>query len=257
MSSRIMLALTGLILAIIIAVIAYGATTPRSTPSVEASGLNAPSNQTALVDTSGISVSGTGKVQVKPNLATTSIGVETVATTLAEATSQSNTKSQAIIDKIKALGVADKDIQTSAYNISPVTNQPRQGESPKITGYRVNNQLSVTIRKIDEVGKILDAVVAAGANNIYGISFGVDNPATYQQQARAAAVKDAQDKAGQLAKAAGITLGKVISINEGGTTPIPYLRSGVAPAALAADSVPIATGEMEVSITVEMRFAVQ
>ncbi|HET7376778.1 MAG TPA: SIMPL domain-containing protein [Anaerolineae bacterium] len=227
---------------------------PRSVPEVEASGLNAPSAQ-ATVDNSGINVSGTGRVMIKPNMATVNVGVETVSTTLAEATSQSNTKTAAIIDKIKSLGVAEKDIQTSAYNISPVTNQPKQGESPKITGYRVNNQLNVTIRKIDDVGKILDAVVAAGANNVYGISFGVDDPTPYQQQARAAAVKEAQDKAGQLAKAAGITLGKVIAINEGVSTPGPVFR-GAAPSALAAD-VPVATGELEINISVDMRFAIQ
>lgn len=256
MTSRIMFALTGLLLAVTVALIAYSSMSSPTTPSVQASGLTAPNAQSAIIDTSGINVAGTGKVHVKPNIATTSIGVETVATTLADATSQSNTKSQAIIDKIKSLGVADKDIQTSSYNISPVTNQPKQGESPKITGYRVNNQLSVTIRKIDDVGKILDAVVAAGANNVYGISFGVDDPTPYQQQARAAAIKDAQDKAAQLAKAAGITLGKVISISEGGSTPIPIMRGAVA-ASLAADSVPISTGELDVSITVDMRFAVQ
>ncbi|MBI5033106.1 MAG: SIMPL domain-containing protein [Chloroflexi bacterium] len=257
MNSRIMLALTGLIVAITVAIIAYGTAPQRTTQSAEASGLNAPNNQTAIVDTSGISVLGTGKVHVKPNIATTNIGVETVATTLAEATSQSNTKTQAIIDKVKSMGVAERDIQTSAYGVSPITNQPKQGESPKITGYRVSNQLRVTIRKIDDVGKILDAVVAAGANNIYGISFGVDDPTTFQQQARAAAIKDAQDKAGQLAKAAGITLGKVISINEGSTAPIPLMRDSIGAATLAAPDVPIATGEMDISITVEMRFAVQ
>lgn len=256
MSSRIMFALTGLFLAVTVALIAYNSMTPTSAPLVQASGSNAPSAQSAIIDTSGIDVSGTGKVHVKPNIATTNIGVETVAPTLTDATSQSNTKTQAIIDKIKSLGVADKDIQTSSYNISPITNQPKQGESPKITGYRVSNQLSVTIRNINDVGKILDAVVAAGANNVYGISFGVDDPTSYQQQARAAAIKDAQDKAAQLAKAAGITLGKVISISEGGTTPVPVFRAAAAPS-LASAEVPISTGELDVTITVDMRFAVQ
>jgi uncharacterized protein YggE len=227
--------------------------TPPTSPTIEASGLALPSAQTS--NDTGISVSGQGRVRIKPNLATTSIGVETAAATLAEATSQSNAKMTAIIDKIKGLGVAEKDIQTTAYNVTPVTNVSRQGEPPRITGYRVLNQLSITIRKIDDVGKILDAAVAAGANNVYGISFGVDDPTPYQQQARAAAVKDAQDKATQLAKAAGITLGKVISITEGGVTPVPVLRGAVMTAEAA--SVPIEAGEMEIVISVNMRFGVQ
>lgn len=256
MFNRIALGLAGLIGLMVAGVIAYSALTPHLTPAVEASGLALPNSQ-ASADTSGITVSGSGVVRVKPNIATTSIGVDTTAATLADATSQSNTKMTAIISQIKSQGVLDKDIQTTSYNVSPITNQPKQGESPKITGYRVTNQVNVTIRKIDDVGKILDAAVAAGANNVYGISFSVDDPTTYQQQARAAAVKDALDKAGQLAKAAGVTLGKVISINESGLTPRPVFRAAAPVAGLADSSVPVETGEMQITISVDMRFGVQ
>ena len=256
MFNRIMFALAALIALGTVGVIAYSAITPRVAPSVEASGLALPNLQ-STAESGGISVSGAGVVRVKPNIATTSVGIETTAETLADATSQSNSKMAAIIDKIKSIGVADKDIQTTSFNISPIMNQPKQGESPKITGYRVDNQVNVTIRKIDDVGKILDAVVAAGANNVFGISFSVDDATPYQQQARAAAVKDAMDKAGQLAKAAGITLGKVISINEGGVTPRPVFRAAAAPSALADSTVPVETGEMQISITVDMRFGIQ
>jgi len=256
MLNRIMLTLAVLIALGTVGAIGYAAMTPRTASSVEASSLALPSLQ-STTDSSGITVSGTGVVRVKPNIATTNVGIETTAATLADATSQSNTKMTAIIDKIKSMGVADKDIQTSSFNISPIMNQPKQGESPKITGYRVNNQVNVTIRKIDDVGKILDAVVAAGANNIFGISFSVDDPTPYQQQARAAAVKDAMDKAGQLAKAAGITVGKVISINESGVTPRPIFRAATASPAFADSTVPVETGEMQISITVDMRFGIQ
>jgi hypothetical protein len=254
MFTRIVLALAALALLATAGLIVYVAS-PRSVPAIEASTAALPSAQ-ATTDTSGISVSGTGRVRIKPNIATLSIGVETRATTLAEATSQANTRMTAVTEKIKSLGVADKDIQTTAFNITPLTEQ-KQGSAPVITGYRVNNQLSVTVRKIDDVGKILDAVVAAGANNVYGITFGVDDPAPYQQQARAAAIKDAQDKAGQLAKAAGVTLGKVISINEGGVSPSPILRAASAPVAMTMATTPVETGEMELTVTVEMRFGVQ
>jgi len=100
------------------------------------------------------------------------------------------------------------------------------------------------------------AMVAAGANNIYGIWFGVDDPTPYQQQARAAAIKDAQDKAAQLAKAANVALGKVISISEGSAAPGPVLRAA-APMAVGAAEVPVETGELEIDVSVDVRFAVQ
>ena len=255
MINRTVIALAALVILVAAGVVVYGVMTPRVTPAVEASTAALPSAQASASD-AGIFVSGLGRVRVKPNIATASVGVETTATALADAVNQTNTKMNAIIEKIKALGVAEKDIQTIAYNIYPVTQQRPNTTTQTITGYRVNNQLSMTIRKIEDVGKILDAVVAAGANNVYGISFGVDDPTTYQQQARLAAVKDAQDKAAQLAKGAGITLGKVVSITEGGIAPSPVFRSGGVMAAEAA-SVPIETGDLEISISVSMRFAVQ
>jgi hypothetical protein len=203
-----------------------------------------------------ISVSGTGKVRAKPNLATASIGVETIYPTLAEAVNQNNTKMATVTAKAKSLGIADKDIQTIAYNVYPLTQQ-KDNVAPTITGYRVNNQVNVTIRKIEDLGKILDAVVAAGANNVYGISFAVDDPAAFQQQARAAAVKDAQDKAGQLAKAAGVTLGKPMSISEGVASPVPVFRSAPAPAGMGGAEVSIETGELEIAVTVQIQFATQ
>jgi uncharacterized protein YggE len=257
MINRITLAIVAILLVAAIAILGYIAMTPRLAPTPASASVVTSSAQQATTDSSGIFVSGTGKVRLKPNIATASIGVEITAGNLAEATTQANAKMNAIIEKIKGLGVAEKDIQTTSYNIQPITAQPRAGVTPTITGYRVNNQLSITVRKIEDTGKVLDAVVAAGANNIYGISFGVDDPTTYQQQARAAAIKVAQDKAAQLAKAANVTLGKVISISEGSAMPQPVFRS--APAMMSADSaaVPVETGELEINVSVEMRFAVQ
>ena len=258
MINRITLAITAILLVVAIAVLGYIAVTPRLAPtSANASVVSATSAQQTTTDNSGIFVSGTGKVTLKPNTATASIGVDITAGTLADATAQSNTRMNALVEKLKGLGIADKDIQTTNYSITPITQQPKAGGTPTITGYRVSNQVSITVRKIDDTGKVLDAVVAAGANNIYGISFGVDDPTPYQQQARAAAIKDAQDKAAQLAKAANVTLGKVISINEGSVAPRPVFRAAAAPMAVGASEVPVETGELEINVSVDVRFAVQ
>jgi uncharacterized protein YggE len=255
MLKQMLIGVVALTLLIAAAVFVYVAATPRLVPgATEAAPNLAPSAQTSASD-SGIVVSGVGKVRVKPNVAQANIGVEVQAVTLADATSQSNAKSNAVIEKLKSLGVAEKDVQTINYSVQPITQQPRTGTTPAISGYRVNNQLHVTIRKMEDAGKILDAVVTAGANNIYGITFGIDDPTPFQQQARAAAVKDAQDKAGQLAKAANITLGKILFISEGGVSPRPMLRTVSVMAAEAA-SVPLETGELEISVSVDVKFAV-
>jgi uncharacterized protein len=250
--------IAAIVLVVAVAVLAYVAVTPRLAPAqANAAPISLSPAQQATTDSGGIFVSGSGKVNLKPNIATASIGVDITAATLGDATAQSNTRMSSLIDKLKALGIADQDIKTTNYSITPITQQPRSGGTPSISGYRVSNQVSITIRKIDDTGKVLDAVVAAGANNIYGISFGVDNPTPYQQQARAAAIKDAQDKATQLAKAANVTLGKVISINEGTTAPIPVFRAAAAPLAAGSSEVPVETGQLEIDVSVEMRFAVQ
>jgi uncharacterized protein YggE len=258
MQQRISLAIAAILLIVAIAILGYFAMTPRLAPTPASAGAISASTAQQTTDNTGIFVSGTGKVRIKPNTAYASIGVEITAGTLAEATTQANAKMNALIEKLKGLGIAEKDIQTTNYSINPITTQPRAGATtPTISGYRVNNQVSVTIRKIEDTGKVLDAVVAAGANNIFGISFGVDDPTPYQQQARAAAIKDAQDKAAQLAKAANVSLGKVISISEGVAAPRPVFRSAVADMAVGAAAVPIETGELEIHVSVEVRFAVQ
>ena len=251
MFKRISLTTIAIIIAIAVIVAIYIAATAQMIPSTVSA---APSSQTASSET-GIFVSGTGRVSVKPNMVQASIGVEVTANNLAEATSQANTKSNAVIEKIKSMGVDAKDIQTTNYSVQPITQQ-RPNTTPSITGYRINNQLSVRIRKMEDAGKILDAAIAAGANNIYGVSFSVDDPTPYQQQARAAAVKDAMDKAGQLAKAANIQLGKVLTISEASTAPRPIMRAANLAFSADAASVPIESGELEISVSVEMKFAV-
>lgn len=213
--------------------------------------------QTSADTNTGIVVSGQGTANAKPNVALATIGVEITAPNLTDATSQNTTKMTAVLDKLKSLGIAEKDIQTVDYSVTPIQNQPRpeSNAQPAITGYRVSNQVRVTIRKIDDVGKILDQALAAGANRVYGISFTVDDPSTFQQQARAAAIKDAQDKANQLAKNAGLTLGPVLSISEGSTGPRPF--AAAADAFSVAAAVPVQTGELQIVVSVQMRFGIK
>lgn len=205
-----------------------------------------------------IGVSGTGHVSVTPDTAVASIGVEITAPTLAAATKESSDKMTAVIAALKAQGVDAKDIQTSSYNVYPITNQPKEGETPAITGYRVSNIVTVKVRKIDDVGKVLDASLEAGANSVNSVYFIVNDPSKAQDEARIAAVKEAMAKAETLATAAGVKVGKIISISDvqAGVFPIYRTDAFQSVPAAANGAGPVETGSTEVTATVEMHFEI-
>lgn len=201
-----------------------------------------------------ITVSGTGRVTAQPDEATISIGAQITAPTLAEATEQANAIMTKVLAALKAQGIDPKEIQTSTYNVNPVTTY-NEGEPPKVTGYQVMNVVNVKVKDIANVGKVLDAGMSAGANYLGGVTFGIADSSKYETEARTAAVKDATHIAETLAAASGVKLGNVISITEGVTSappPLPYARS----AADAASAGPVETGSLEISTNVLMRFEI-
>lgn len=202
-----------------------------------------------------VTVVGHGEVKVSPDTAIISIGVETEGKTAKEALNANNTQAADIQKKLTELKIDAKDIQTSGFNVYP--NYGTDGR--QITGYRVNNTVTVKIRDLTKVSGLLDQVVQAGANSIYGISFTVDNPRTILDQARTQAMQDAKARADLLAKAAGASVGDVQIITENvGSTPIPmveYARQAVA--ADQANSVPVQAGEQTVGIDVQVTYALK
>jgi uncharacterized protein YggE len=207
---------------------------------------------------SDIGVSGTGRVSVTPDTAIASIGVEITAPTLAEATKEASEKMTAVVNAIKAAGVDAKDIQTTSYNVYPLTNSPKEGETPKITAYRVSNIVTVKVRKIADLGTILDGALEAGANSVNSVFFTVNDPSKAQDEARTAAVKEAMAKAQTLATAAGVKVGKIISISDIQGGVIPYYRSSVFESvpAQAGGAGPVESGSTEIVATVEMHFEI-
>jgi hypothetical protein len=206
-----------------------------------------------------VSVSGRGTVSVPPDTASVTVGVDVLRPTLDAAQTEATEQATAIIDAASAAGVADDDIQTANYSVTVVRDYDQNGNPADIQGYQVSNQVNLTIRSPEEVGAILDAVVAAGANNIYGIAFYVEDPTAAASQARAAAVRDARAKADELATAAGGTLGRVLSITEGFGAPPPpeiFARGGADMEAAQA-SVPIETGTSEVAVDVQITFELE
>lgn len=199
-----------------------------------------------------VTVVGQGEVRVTPDLATVQLGVETTAPTVQEALAQNTAQAQAIIDQIKALGVEDKDIQTSSFNI--YANYANEGRS--IAGYTVSNIVMVTIRDMQRAGDLLDRVVQVGANRVYGISFGLSDPGAARAQARDAAMADARVRAEQYARAGSATLGSVLVITENlGSSPIvPVLADMRGEGAQAGAPVPVQAGEQLVSAQVQVTY---
>jgi uncharacterized protein YggE len=209
--------------------------------------------------TTDIGVSATGHVFAPPDTAVASVGVEITGSTLSQATSDAATRMTAVLDKIKSLGVDPKDIATVSYNVNPITSNPKEGETPAITGYHVSNIVQVKIRILDNVGKILDAAISAGANSLNSLYFTIDDPTAIEKIARQQAAADAIAKAKTLADAAGVKLGPITSISENVSSPIPFVSRAAVPAAIGFSGGapgPVETGQTEISVTVEMHFQI-
>ncbi len=203
-----------------------------------------------------VSVSGTGRTTVTPDRFTFTVGVQTVSQTVEQAVNENNTRVAAVIAALKKQGAADKDIRTSNFSIWPQQDYS-QGHLPRILGYQVANNITVTRDKIGEAGRLLQAAVNAGVNTSSGLQFEVSEPAKGRDQGLRAAFDDARAKATLLAQAAGRTLGKALSISEGGgqQVPPPYIPRPMAMKAEAAVSeIPVESGTQETSYTVSVVF---
>lgn len=204
-----------------------------------------------------VSVNGHGSVSLPPDTASIVLGVDVTKPTLSEAQAAAADQMTAILTALKKAGVKDKDIQTVNYSVYVLRNYDNSGAAGAITGFQVTNQVNVIVRDVKKVGDLLDAVVGAGANNIYGISFYVDDTTGPASQARKLAVQDATRKAQELADAAGMTLGRVVSINENTSTTPPPIPYAAADSAKGAAGTPVETGSTEVSVDVSMAFELQ
>lgn len=169
------------------------------------------------------SVSGEGRVVVVPDVAAVSFGVVTQATadSLKIAQAENAEAGGAIMNFLKSQGVAEKDVQTAEYSIRPVYEECRYQlgipcpANPRISGYRISQKMSVKIRDFGKIGDILSGAVERGANDVSQLSFVIDDPAVPEGEARAKAIKQAEEKARAMAKAAGFSVGRLLSINEG------------------------------------------
>lgn len=212
----------------------------------------------AFADSPGrIAVSGQGEVRGAPDQAVLSVGVATTATTAASALSENAVKMNAVMATLKRAGVPEKSIQTSNFSVQPQypSYNANAAEPPHIVGYQVSNQVSVTLDDTKKLGPTLDALVANGANQINSVGFAIKDPAALLSKARELAVADAINHARTYAKAAGVELGPILSIQEGsGEIPRPLI--GVMLAERAAPT-PIAPGEQSVTANVTVIFQIK
>ena len=202
-----------------------------------------------------IEVSGEGSVRATPDFARVTLGVTTAAKDAREAMAANAKSANALVALIKVQGVSPADIQTSEISISPMfSNQPpAQAGTPAIIGYSVSNNVTVTVRDISSLGALLDKAVAAGANAIYGIGYGENDPSALLDKARPLAVADARRKAEIYAGAGGAKIGRLMELSEeAGARPVAFAARAYAPGAAA--PTPIEAGEDKLSVTIMARF---
>ena len=209
-----------------------------------------------------ITVMGEGRVREAPDIARTTLGVEVTAPSAAAATRDAATRMTAVIAALKRLGVEARDIQTAAFSIrSERFNTPPQtagsAHGLKPLTYVASNSVAITIRDTARIGEILDAAVNAGANEVSGVSFAHSDEAALRTRARELAVADARARAEGLARAAGVALGPVISIDQVGLH-LFGRGMGQGPVALReAELTPIETGELTISDRIQIVFALE
>ena len=208
----------------------------------------------------GLWVNGEGKSKATPDIVILSLGIQAESKTVARAQQDAAQAMDAVMKVLKNSRIADKDIQTQQFSISPVTQYIEDQQRTIITGYRVTNVVIAKIRQIDNAGSVIDAVAEAGGNltRIDNISFSIDDPTTYYSEARAMAIKDGIATANQMAGAANIRLGKLMYMSE--STPyVPSIaiREYAMNAAPAPVTTPISPGELEIQVNVQMVYEIQ
>ncbi len=195
-----------------------------------------------------ISMTGHGEVRSPPDMAQVSAGVTSNAVTAAQALAANSTRMKSVFAALERLGVPEKNIQTTSFFVSPQYTNGENNNARRLTGYQVSNEVSVRLDDVTKLGTALDALVSAGANQMNGISFSIQNTVPLLEKARTGAIADARARAETYAKAAGVSLGPIVSISEGGTeAPRPMYRMA---ASVAVPPPPMAAGEQSVTADV-------
>ena len=207
-------------------------------------------------DATLLNVSAQAEARRVPDVATLSAGVVTQAVDGNTAMRDNAVQMDKVMAAIKAAGIAERDIQTSGINLSPQYRYA-DNEAPRITGYQANNTVSLKVRDITKLGKVLDSLAAQGANQINGPSFEIDQPEPVYDEARLAALKKAQARAETYAKSLGLRVRRIVSIsegNQGGFRPMPMMAMAAGRSAKAEMDTAVSPGESSVSVSLDVVF---
>ncbi len=213
--------------------------------------------EAALLDT--VSVTGTSRVRTQPDRFSFTAGVQTQAQTVDLAVNENNTRVAAVIAALKNAGATAEEIQTSGFAIYPQQDY-QQGQPPRLIGYQVTNNITVTKKQIADAGKLLQAAISAGVNTASGLNFSVSDPTRGREHGLRAAFEDARSKAALLASVAGRKLGPALAITEGTQPnvvprPLPGIRAMAAKAEVS--EVPVESGSEELTFNVSVVFALR
>lgn len=204
-----------------------------------------------------VSVTGEGTASLKPDMAVVTMAVVREAATARAALDENNAATAAVIAAMKETGIEERDLQTSAFSISPQYTRPgknEQDQPARIAGYRVSNTLTARIRDLAKLGTVIDRSVNLGVNEGGNIVFTNDDPSAALGNARTLAVKDAIAKARTLTDAAGVGLGKILEISEQSFPPGPIPMAAMRTMAEASTPVPLESGENTYRVEVNMTF---
>lgn len=207
-------------------------------------------------DGRSITVNGRGTVTIAPDSASIVVGVDVTGDTLVGAQEDSAERMTTVLDTLSDAGIPDDQIQTVDYRINVINEYDDNGRLKGVSGYQVSNQVQVTTNDIEGLGSLIDELVASGANTIYSINFFTSDASIAMSQARALAVNDARTKAGELAEAAGLTLGGILTISETSVVGGPVARVQAESFDTASTSTPIQSGSLQIVIDVTISFAI-
>lgn len=208
-----------------------------------------------------LSVQGAGVVRVAPDVATVRLGISVEDTSASRVQEEASAVASAILDAVRSQGIPESQVQTARLQLFPIyaSRVPGENDAPGIIGYRASNTVTVRVEQLSQVGEVIDAALEAGANQLQGVGFGLDDDREAREDALRQAVEEARSKAEVMADALDVDLDGILSINEGGV----FVQQPVMPmmearlAVQADNSTPVAPGEVEVraNVTIQYRIA--
>lgn len=250
---KFLMTMAGLFLAVVAFVIVFKALQPGWYQNIKAEITNQPYART-------ITVSADGKVTAKPDIALIDLSVVSQSKSVKAVTQDGNVKMGLVIDAVKKLGIDSKDITSTQYNLYPNYVYPQNAPS-KIDGYNLTQDIQVKIRDLNQVDDVLDAGINAGANQVGQLTFDIDDPSAVKAQAREKAFTAAKEKAQEMAKAAGVSLGRVVTFSEDSGIQPPvfpnYAMKSLDTMAAAVPAPTIEPGSMEMDLTISVTYEIE